>query len=64
MKEIIRQYAGTVIAALIAATLLLVLASSAQHVKSAASAVQLCGGDGVLAPSSAPGAFDRCWRGR
>lgn len=64
MKEIIRQYAGAVIAALVAAMLLLVIAGSAQQLKRAGSTVRLAGGDGVLTQTSASGAFDRCWRGR
>lgn len=64
MKEMIRQYAGTVIAAVVAAMLLFVVVNSAQYLINSGSAGRLDGCGRMLTASFSAGTFDRFWSGR
>lgn len=64
MKEVIRQYSGTVIAVLVAVMMLAVIGHSLQSVRDSASAGRLGKYGKVLVVISSADAFDRYWSSR
>lgn len=64
MKEIIRQYAGIAIAAIVAVMLLLVIVNSTHYLTNSGAAGRLDGCGRMLTASSSAGTFDRFWSGR